>query len=284
MPLGLALKQQTGSGSPVDGGGLGGWFGPNATIVDVGGIWNGSGLGGNLNQTCCGATSGGVESRIAPAGFNGLNAVGTLQSTQFGVSMPQFPIPVGSIDFSSPGNAMTVYVVMQMTDIGSVFAAEPAGSLFGYGYDIYNGTFTRMWQFNASFDATSAGGNPALILEDRDGPTPTGNSYRGVYPLPVQLAGGATGIMVVQTQRSGGHRFRWQRDEIGPFSDISIGTVGAFTGPDVWSLCGRYAEEGGLAVVRTANAFIGHVFAYAALHDDSQIAQMESYLGGIWGV
>lgn len=289
MPLGLALKQLTGSGSPVDGGGLGGWYGPNATITGgSGGIWNGSPPGGNLTSSNPAGTLG-PQTIVAPAGFNGHNVVGPFAppnaSGSFAVGFPATPIPFGSLDFSTPGNAATIYLVLQMTDIGGV--GEPRYPLFGYGYDTSNsGPPIRSQQFYAAFDPTAAGGNPALVLLDQDGPTPSGNSYTGIYSLPVGLAGGSTGIMVLQTGRSAGHRFRWQRGDIGPFSDVSVGTVGAFTGPDVWTLCGRYTEDppGNTVRVFWANAFIGHVYAYAAIHDDSQIAQMESYLGGIWGV
>jgi hypothetical protein len=285
-PLGLALKQLVGpSPGGLIPGSIGGWFGPNATIVGAGGIWNGDG-GNNLTSN-----GGAVTSIVAPPGFNGLNAVGPFNtphpSGSVAPSVPHASIPLGSLDLSSPGNAATIYVVMALTDIGGV--GEPNNPILGYGYDAFGGIQVRSQQFYAAFEPANAefAGSPAfLILYDQDGPTPTGNSYRGLYPLPSSLASGSTGIMVLQTQRHAGHRFRWQRGDIGPFSDISVGTVGNFTGTDLFTLCGRYTENpvGSIAPQFWADAFIGHVYVFPVIHSDAQIVQMEAYLGGIWAV
>lgn len=258
---------------------LGNWFSTtNNTLNFVG--------GGNWGPICNNGTPSVSPFNNSSSGafttsvINGIPVIGNTQKKELDFSPPNHAAPIAPVTFFG-GSVLTVYIVMNMTDMATF--GEPGNGVFQVGYhDTTFGTNKEV-EFQVKFL-----NSPSQIrLRDSTGiATPLQTAvYLDDYDMPSSMISEAPGILVVQTQRNSGHRVRWEGVDLVSVNNTAVPTVADFSATNSLIVASLFATDNSITYFSSmGNCFVGQLLVYQDYHTTTQIQQVESFLSGIWGV
>lgn len=279
MPMGLSLKQLVQGAPPFnpctfDSSELYAFLvGSDSTLGEIGGGSWGARCGFGIS----GAFSSSVSGSYGTTTWNGITMVGNSTAHYYSVSGYSSAV-ARALSTGAPGgdaNDLTLYFVLLM---GS---GSPQYGMFQYG--THDATFggTQEKEFQIEFFSSPS----SFSLVDTTGIIGATDLYTDNYLMPTSMTTPTAGVLTVQTSRNSNHRARWQQVDLVSTGTTHTGTVQPLTFPNFMYMGGLNDTTNIISTNNyMGNCFIGMFLGYAALHNNSQINEIEGYLRTYWSI